>query len=153
MSEPAGSNKRQRTNSDTSGPEKDGPNPIKRDDEFWFEDGNIVLIARDIEFRVYKGILAKHSSVFQDMFSLPPPVRVAPEPSQDMAPPAGACPVVHLSDSPEDLRHVLRVCMSDTNLRQVSRSMRAAHMKLILFLPPAPALSPRADRPSTWSPP
>lgn len=151
MSEPASSNKRQRTNSDATGPEKDGPNVIKRDDKFWFEDGNIVLIARNIEFRVYKGILAKHSSVFQDMFSLPPPV--APESSRDTAAPADACPVVHLSDSPEDLRHVLRVCMSDTNLRQVSRIMCGARMKLIPRLPSAPALSPRADRPSTWSPP
>lgn len=90
---------------------------LKPDDDFWFEDGNIVLIARDIEFRVYKGILAKHSPVFQDMFSLPPPP--APETSRDTAEPIETCPVVHLSDSPEDFRHVLRVCMAETNLRHV----------------------------------
>lgn len=150
MSEPASSNKRQRTNSDATGSEKDGPNVIKRDDEFWFEDGNIMLIARDIEFRIYKGILAKHSSVFQDMFSLP--TAVAPESSRDTAAPADTCPVVHLSDSPEDFRHVLRVCMSDKNLRQVPRIMCTARMKLILRLSSAPALSPRVDRPSIWSP-
>lgn len=113
MSEPASSNKRQRTDSDATGPEKDGPNTvIKRDDEFWFEDGNIVLVARDIEFRVYKGILAKHSPVFGDMFSLPP----GPS-SEGTTAATDICPVVHLSDSPEDFRHVLRVCMPETHLR------------------------------------
>lgn len=39
-----------------------------RDAEFWFEDGTIVLVARDVEFRVYKSILADHSPVFSNMF-------------------------------------------------------------------------------------
>lgn len=39
-----------------------------RDAEFWFEDGTIVLVARHVEFRVYKSILADHSPVFSDMF-------------------------------------------------------------------------------------
>lgn len=117
MSEPTRGNKRPRTDSNATKGD-DGPTPTKRDDDFWFEDGNIVLIARNIEFRVYKGILAKHSPVFHDMFSLPPPA--APESSGNTAVPIGTCTVVHLSDSPEDLRHVLRVCMPETNLRQVA---------------------------------
>ncbi|KAL1938264.1 hypothetical protein VTO73DRAFT_11715 [Trametes versicolor] len=116
MAEPTRGNKRPRTDSNATKGD-DGPTPIKRDDDFWFEDGNIVLIARNIEFRVYKGILAKHSPVFHDMFSLPSPV--APETFWDTAGTIETCPVVHLSDSPEDFRHVLRVCMPETNLRQV----------------------------------
>ncbi|EIW56896.1 uncharacterized protein TRAVEDRAFT_73252 [Trametes versicolor FP-101664 SS1] len=117
MSQPTSRNKRQRTNSDAPESENDVPNPIKQDDEFWFEDGNIVLIARDVEFRVYKGILAKHSPVFADMFSLPPvPAQVHPVSARDITPTADTCPVVHLCESPEDLRHVLRMCMSDTSL-------------------------------------
>ncbi|EIW56904.1 uncharacterized protein TRAVEDRAFT_77609, partial [Trametes versicolor FP-101664 SS1] len=88
---------------------QDGANlelPRKRDEEFWFEDGSIILIARDVEFRVFKGILAKHSPLFGDMFSLPP--GPPPESSQGTAAAAESCPVVHLSDSPEDFRHVLR---------------------------------------------
>lgn len=45
----------------------------KRDQEFWYADGNIILLARDIEFRVYKCLLAENSPVFRDMFSLPQP--------------------------------------------------------------------------------
>ena len=73
---------------------------LKRDEEFWYEDGNIILTARDVEFRVFKGILADHSPVFRDMFSLPQP------PSADTS-----VPTVKLEDSPEDLRHVLRAVM------------------------------------------
>ncbi|TFK85598.1 hypothetical protein K466DRAFT_664389 [Polyporus arcularius HHB13444] len=74
---------------------------LKRDDEFWYEDGTVILVARDVEFRVFKGILADHSPVFRDMFSLPQPPEAA------MAP----YPVVHVTDTPEDLRHLLRACI------------------------------------------
>ncbi|RPD72815.1 hypothetical protein L226DRAFT_546843 [Lentinus tigrinus ALCF2SS1-7] len=73
----------------------------QRDKEFWYEDGNIILVARDFEFRVFKGILADHSPVFKDMFSLPQPSESATAP----------CPVVDVTDTPEDLRHLLRVYM------------------------------------------
>ncbi|EIW56908.1 uncharacterized protein TRAVEDRAFT_128274 [Trametes versicolor FP-101664 SS1] len=76
-----------------------------RDEEFWYSDGNIILLAHDVEFRVYKGLLAEHSPVFRDMFSLPQPPCPNTVLSED------ACPVVQLSDSPEDLRHILRVYM------------------------------------------
>ncbi|EIW56922.1 uncharacterized protein TRAVEDRAFT_81124, partial [Trametes versicolor FP-101664 SS1] len=76
--------------------------------EFWYSDGNIILVARDVEFRVYKGLLADHSLVFRDMFSLPQPHATS---SSTAALAEVPCPVVHLSDSPEDLRHVLRVYM------------------------------------------
>lgn len=80
--------------------------------EFWFGDGNIILVARDVEFRVYKGILADHSPVFDDMFSFPQPT---PSTTPPLATSTGSttdtCPFVHLTDSPEDLRHLLRVCM------------------------------------------
>lgn len=76
-----------------------------RDVEFRYDDDSIILIARDVEFRVYKGLLADHSPVFKDMFSLPqPPITASFSSTHTDLP----CPVVHLSDSPEDLRHVLR---------------------------------------------
>ncbi|OJT11073.1 hypothetical protein TRAPUB_12414, partial [Trametes pubescens] len=70
MSDPQSGRKRQRTVSHTAKDNTSGSAAkllVKRDDEFWFEDGNIVLIARDIEFRVFKGILAKHSPLFRDI--------------------------------------------------------------------------------------
>ena len=76
-----------------------------RDEEFWFDDGTIVLVAGDIEFKVYARPLVGHSLVFKDMLSLPQPE--ATHASNAPAPP----PAVHLSDSPYDLRHVLRKYM------------------------------------------
>ena len=73
---------------------------LTRDKEFWLEDGNIILIACDVGFRIYRGLLAAQSTVFADMFSCPN--STADEYYDD-------CPVVRLSDSPEDLRYFLRV--------------------------------------------
>ncbi|RPD53660.1 hypothetical protein L226DRAFT_459840 [Lentinus tigrinus ALCF2SS1-7] len=77
---------------------------LRKDEEFWYEDGTIELLAGDVRFRVYKGVLAKHSPVFADMFSLPQPQS------------ASSCQVlesqaVHLDDSPEDLRIVLKAIL------------------------------------------
>ena len=79
---------------------------IKRSEEFWLEDGNLVLVARDVAFRVYRGLLAAQSTVFQDMFA-------SASPTTDEA--FDGCPVVRLSDSPEDLLHLLRVLLPMTN--------------------------------------
>ena len=78
---------------------------VTKDKEFWFNDGTVILVAQDVEFCIYKGILAEHSPVFSDMFSLPQPAK---EQSNNGAIEGPRCPVVHLSDSPYDLRHVLR---------------------------------------------
>ncbi|KAI0739111.1 hypothetical protein C8Q80DRAFT_1275281 [Daedaleopsis nitida] len=72
---------------------------LTRDPEFWLEDGNIVLVARNIAFRIYRGLISKQSQIFYDMFA---------------SSSAGTmlfdnCPTVHLSYSPEDLRYLLRV--------------------------------------------
>ncbi|KAJ7680626.1 hypothetical protein DFH06DRAFT_424841 [Mycena polygramma] len=55
----------------------DGASAV-RDPNFYFEDGNIVLSAKDPEdcvvyFRLHRSIVSKHSPVFADMFTLPPP--------------------------------------------------------------------------------
>ncbi|EIW56892.1 uncharacterized protein TRAVEDRAFT_49704 [Trametes versicolor FP-101664 SS1] len=82
-----------------------------RDAEFWFDDGNIVLLARGVEFRIYKGILAEFSPVFHDMFSFPQPTPTVTTSKSAFAAATDPCPIVDLPDSPEDLRHILRVCM------------------------------------------
>ncbi|KAI0687094.1 hypothetical protein BC835DRAFT_414455 [Cytidiella melzeri] len=43
----------------------------KRSTDVWFDDGNCVLQAEDTVFKVYGGILQKHSLLFQAMLSLP----------------------------------------------------------------------------------
>lgn len=48
--------------------DKDEP---QRHDILWFSDGNVVLATDKYLFKVYKGLLSMHSSVFRDMFELP----------------------------------------------------------------------------------
>ncbi|KAI1795295.1 hypothetical protein LXA43DRAFT_1178771 [Ganoderma leucocontextum] len=71
---------------------------LKRDPDLWFEDGNIILAARDVAFRVYRGLLVKQSTVFADMFATGNP---AADENLD------GCPVVRLPDAPSDLKHLL----------------------------------------------
>ena len=75
---------------------------VARDDECWFDDGNIVIIASGtIAFRVYKGLLAGISPVFNGLFSIP-------QSTTDTETMDG-CPVVHITDPPGTFRVFLRV--------------------------------------------
>ncbi|KAF7297739.1 BTB domain-containing protein [Mycena kentingensis (nom. inval.)] len=76
----------------------DGEAPIARSPDYWFDDGSIVLQVESTQFRVAKSMLARHSSVFADMLSLPP--------TQD--PLIEGCPLVELAgDSSRDWTHLL----------------------------------------------
>lgn len=66
--------------------------------EFWFQDGNVVLIAGHSAFKVHRGQLERHSEVFRDMFSLPQPVEQVLY---------DGCSTVQLHDAPEDVWHLL----------------------------------------------
>ena len=90
-------NKRQRTaNRDRSRPQE-----IKRDEQVWLPDGNVVIVADDrVALRVLKSTLTSRSDVFLDLFSLPQPEN---EGSMD------GCPVVHVPDDPNDMRCLLLV--------------------------------------------
>ncbi|KZT11118.1 uncharacterized protein LAESUDRAFT_754812 [Laetiporus sulphureus 93-53] len=76
-----------------------GVHEVQRDEEYWYQDGSVVLIAEGWGFRVFHGILAEHSEVFRDLLSIPQ--------LQTMEQ-IDNCPVVHLSDRAADLRHLLR---------------------------------------------
>ena len=90
--------------------------PTYKDEEFWFDDGTIILVARDVEFRVYAGILAEVSPVLKDLFAKPDhPARTVSMPGELTIP----CRVVQLTDSPEDLRYILRVYMPTLDFRCV----------------------------------
>ncbi|GBE89238.1 hypothetical protein SCP_1502460 [Sparassis crispa] len=81
----------------------------QRSDEFWFTDGSIVLIAEGRAFRVHQSILAKNSQVFTDLFSISQPVEQRQSETID------GCPLVHLSDSADDLLHLLRAVYDGRN--------------------------------------
>ncbi|KAI0688239.1 hypothetical protein C8T65DRAFT_746730, partial [Cerioporus squamosus] len=98
------------------------PTPTGHDEELWFEDGNLSIVAGGVEFRIYKGPLMKQSGFFKDMLSLP-----QPSPSA-----GGSCATVQVSDSPEDMRHFLRAFV-DGSLRyeptfhEISAYIRLGH--------------------------
>ncbi|KDR69963.1 hypothetical protein GALMADRAFT_255290 [Galerina marginata CBS 339.88] len=73
----------------------------------WFEDGNIIFQAQMTQFRVHKGILGRHSSVFKDMLSVP-------QPSGEIT--SEGFPIVHLADRPEDWQNVL-ITLYDGSLK------------------------------------
>ncbi len=78
---------------------------LRKDEELWFEDGNLILTTPTVRFRVYRGLLVAHSPVFRDMLSLPQPPEATP-PSKC----ANCMPIVTLPlfDSPSDLHHFLK---------------------------------------------
>ena len=71
---------------------------VKRDKDFWFDDGSVVLIAQTVGFRVYRELLAMRSQVFRDLFAVP-------QPSGGRL--IDGCPIVHLSDTSVALKEFL----------------------------------------------
>ena len=82
-----------------------------RDSDYWFDDGNLILVSRGVAFRVYKGLLGEHSAIFRSMFHI---AQAAPAP-EDLV---EGCPVIPLDDSPDDLRELFRLIFPlSTNLK------------------------------------
>ncbi|KAF8216743.1 hypothetical protein K438DRAFT_1953648 [Mycena galopus ATCC 62051] len=75
--------------------------------ETWISDGNVVLQAGNMQFRVHWGVLAWNSSVFSDMQGLPQP------PDQ---PTVDGCPVVELPDNATDVEYLLKALYVPTFL-------------------------------------
>ncbi|KAF5340565.1 hypothetical protein D9611_007302 [Ephemerocybe angulata] len=92
--------KRRRTG-DSSASEEETPTQSM---EVWFSDGNIVLQAQNVQFKVHKSVLAKHSPVFADMLEMP---HANDEPTVD------GCPVVELHDSAQDIKHMVLTLYGD----------------------------------------
>nr|GAT49299.1 predicted protein [Mycena chlorophos] len=72
---------------------------LTRCNELWFDDGNIVLQAGLVQYKVYRGTLARHSPVFQDMLGFPQPAQ---------AELVDGSPLVVLPDDVEDVTPFLR---------------------------------------------
>ena len=76
----------------------------KKSEQYWFDDGNIILQAGDILYRVHSSMFARHSEVFKDMFSMP-----KPSGKQAGAEIIDECPVVVLTDTEDDIENVLSI--------------------------------------------
>ncbi|PIL26575.1 hypothetical protein GSI_12333 [Ganoderma sinense ZZ0214-1] len=116
--------KRACTSEGGNGPDSTQTASLQRDKTFWYDDGTIVVVAGNIEFRIYRGLLARYSPVFFDMLSFPQPPAAALSTNQSSDP---DCPVVQLTDSPEDLRHVLCVFMAGESLKPLGGSSPSFH--------------------------
>ncbi|KAJ7915877.1 hypothetical protein B0H13DRAFT_1609994 [Mycena leptocephala] len=67
--------------------------------ELWFSDGNVVIIASSVAFKVHRGQLRRHSEIFDDLFSIPQPK------DQDLY---DGCPWVEVYDCPSDVLYFLK---------------------------------------------
>ncbi|KAI0072768.1 hypothetical protein K474DRAFT_1711280 [Panus rudis PR-1116 ss-1] len=84
-------------------------------DPVWLEDGNVILRTIDASHRFYRGLLAFHSPVFRDMFSIPQPGENSGE--------LGDCPTVHLHDNGRDLQYFLQVLIGTLQLEDENLSI------------------------------
>lgn len=67
--------------------------------KIWYDDGSVILQAESTQCRVHWTVLAQHSSFFSDL-------RTVPQPPDE--PRIEGCPIILLSDSIQDLEHLLR---------------------------------------------
>ncbi|KAI1787704.1 hypothetical protein LXA43DRAFT_1028014 [Ganoderma leucocontextum] len=109
-SAPGPSRKRTRTEDGGGDATRNPPiSSIQRDEDVWLSDGNIVIVAADtMAFRVHKSILSLRSEVFRDLFLLPNADAATME-TMD------GCPVVRVSDSPDDIRRLFLVLCCGKN--------------------------------------
>jgi len=101
-------------------PSPTGTRDICRSNEMYFEDGNIVLLAENTAFRVYQGLLAKHSPVFMDMVQVGCSVKDSEE-TYD------GCPAVRLSDGADEALQFLKTLHGRFNFDTES-PMHLAHV-------------------------
>ncbi|KAF8993483.1 hypothetical protein BDQ17DRAFT_1368197 [Cyathus striatus] len=82
-------------------------NQTIRSKSLWFADGNLIIHAPPVQFKVYAGILAARSAVFNDMLSFPPP----PEGNEVV----DGCVVVRLfGDDPGEVRWFLKAILDSS---------------------------------------
>lgn len=71
---------------------------IQRDEQYWFPNGDMVLVADyKIAFKISIGLLCWKASVFKDLVN-----RDVPQPPDQET--MDGCPIIHLTDEPEELR-------------------------------------------------
>ena len=89
----------------TTSPERPGGScqysgrPVRRS-KIWLSDGNIVIQAEGLQFKVHQGYLARLSTVFADVFSMPQPIG-------GLQPEVDGCNILQLQDSAQGLTVVL----------------------------------------------
>ncbi|KAL1733538.1 hypothetical protein EV714DRAFT_281886 [Schizophyllum commune] len=104
---------------------------ISRSD-IWFDDGNIVLQAENVQFRFFKGILAAYSPFFRDVFSVPQPTVGA-----DLV---EGCPVLRLQEKAADVNYMLSFILEPKSSKlipcvaDIVAALKLGHKYLIVAL-------------------
>ena len=75
------------------------------DEQYWFDDGNVVIVAQKIGFRIYQGHLSSVSSVFNKMFDPKHAVSMYAE---------DGCLAISITDTATEFRALLRVLLRST---------------------------------------
>ncbi|EPQ50350.1 hypothetical protein GLOTRDRAFT_97076 [Gloeophyllum trabeum ATCC 11539] len=88
---------------------------LQKYEDLWYEDGTIVLQVGNTLFRVYRGVLAEHSSTFRDMFAIPQP---------DEIDSYEECPLVALHDHASEMIHFLLAIFKPGYFEQASTTSR-----------------------------
>ncbi|KAH9856211.1 hypothetical protein C2E23DRAFT_507552 [Lenzites betulinus] len=110
------------------------------DEQYWFEDGNVIIVAGAVQFRLYKGPLMRHSSLFANMFSAPQSSAPSVKPVQDQD-----VPIFYVAETPDDIRQFLRCVTLGNDIRvdinyetasfdQISTHLRMGHKFQIIDL-------------------
>ncbi|KAI0800651.1 hypothetical protein C8Q74DRAFT_432137 [Fomes fomentarius] len=95
-----------------------GQEELLRDTQFWFEDGSIVVVAQQTAFRVHQGVLSRHSDTFNGLFTIPQPSEGTEK--------IDCCPVVRVSDSAHDFKHLLHALYDGLNFFEPGKTIRFA---------------------------
>lgn len=90
---------------------------LGKDPDLWFPDGNLVLEAGGVTFKVYGGLLAAQSEVFRRLLGEAHAKRM----ELDLSSFADDCPTIRLTDRPDDLRHLLRGIFFSSSLYVLRR--------------------------------
>ena len=92
-------------------------------EDLWFDDGNVVLIAENTGFRLFRGLLSRQSEIFRGMFQMPQSEATAAEMYE-------GCPVVRVvEDGAEEWVEVLGILSESSKSQQyVARSRLAVHV-------------------------
>ena len=108
----------------------DSTTPPIRHTEFWLHDGSIVLQVQGTLFKIHQTILANHSEVFSDLFSIP-------QPDGDEGERMDGCHVVHLHDAAEDFTDLLKAIYhpSYDSLFDISAKLTYSHCRHFDTLP------------------
>ncbi|KAI0076011.1 hypothetical protein K474DRAFT_1311859 [Panus rudis PR-1116 ss-1] len=87
---------------------------------FWYEDGNVILVASNSTTgcRIHRSVLSSNSEVFKDMFQLA-------DPSGESY---SGCPVVRLPDTPAELDIVVRVMYQPLSIPCLASKETPAHI-------------------------